>query len=535
MRRFVFSSIAFVFLLLVITVIYRYSLKIKNTKLSNGAHFEVADCWFDVSSFPEGYKPYAWLFGFTAQRIECGYMTTRKEQGESFFRLPVVIIRHSFWSNSKHPVINISGGPGASAWLDEESINNFWLPSIQKNDWQHDMVLYDSRATGLSEPALHCDGFFQGTLELLATNLQPEEEASLGYKLLRNCHQALSRDNKKINALHHLGTIRNADDIADLSHLLKVDAWHLYGTSYGTRLALEVARLYPDTVKSIILDSVYPQEIDGEETMPDLYLDAIEGILDACDSEPTCALEYSNLEKKLHIILQRLQKKPIILSLKHGDNSVNLVLTPSRFFSLLYDTGYSISTVIAVPNAIESLYRGSLDAVHFLAQNSLDMMLDKSFSNPVYMEVECNENEVKNQQAYINNINTKYQYYPVLKRWQLSAVKEDLCGVWGAKESDDSFHQPVITDKPTLILAGQLDSATPPEWGKAVALRLPNSEYHEFKASGHAVLYNVACAKNIVRRFLNPDKNYPIGCQSNDPFDNGQRVVWDSPDMDNIF
>ena len=535
MRRLLFSSITFIFLLLFIMVIYRYTLKIKNAELSNGAYFEVTDCWFKVSHFPNGYKPYAWLFGFTMQRIECGYMTTRKEQGESFFRLPVVIIRHSFWRNSDHPVINIAGGPGASAWLDENTINNLWLPSIKDNDWQHDIVLYDSRATGLSEPALHCDHFFQGTLALLAKNLQPEEEASLGYQLLFNCHQALSRDKQKINALHHLGTIKNADDIADLAHLLKVDAWHLYGTSYGTRLALEVARQHSDIVKSIILDSVYPQEIDGEETMPDLYLDAVEGIVKACENDLTCALEYSHLKKKLHIVLRRLQKKPLTLSLKHNEKSVDFILTPSRFFSLLYDAGYSISTVIAVPNVIDSLYKGNHDAVQFLAQNSLNMMLDESFSNPVYMEVECNENEVRNQQAYINNINKKYQYYPVLKRWQLSSVKDDLCNVWGSKEIDDSFHQPVITDKPTLILAGQLDSATPPEWGKAVAAHLPNSEYHEFKASGHAVLYNVACAKNIVRRFLNPDKNYPSACRSSDPYDNGQRIVWDSPDVGNFF
>ncbi len=512
-------------------VAYRYSLKIKNAELANGAHFEVTDCWFNVSSFPDGYKPYAWLFGFKMQRIECGYMTTRKEQGQSFFRLPVVIIRDSLWSNSKHPVLNISGGPGASAWLDEESINSFWLPHIRDNDWQHDIVLYDSRGTGLSEPALHCDNYFQDTLEILSKNLQPEEEASLAYQLLDNCHQQLSKNKQKLTALHHLGTRRNADDIADLARLLNIDSWHLYGTSYGTRLALEVVRLYPDSAKSLVLDSIYPQEIDGEETMPDLYLDAVYRILKACDNEPTCALVYSNLQQKLRVVLQRLQVNPVTLHLKTDEKKVDMVLTPSRFFSLLYDTGYNISNVIAVPNAIHTIYHGNLEVVEYLAQNSLDMILDKSFSNPVYMEIECNENEIKSQQLYINNIKLRYQSYPVLKRWQLSAAKDDFCRIWGNKEVDDTFHKAVVTDKPTLILAGQLDSATPPEWSKSVAKRLPHSEYYEFKASGHAVLYNVPCAKNIVRRFLNPNKHYPAGCQSDNDYDNGQRVVWDSPSI----
>jgi len=535
MRKLFFFSVVLIILLLLAVVANYYQLKVKNKTLVNGAQFEVVDCWFDYASFPNGYQPYAWLFGFKIRRIECGYMTTRKEQGESFFRLPVVIIRDSFWSNSDHPVINISGGPGASAWLDEESINRFWLPSIKENDWQYDIVLYDSRATGLSEPALHCDNFFKNTLDLLAKDLQPEIEATLAYRLLVKCHRKLSQDKQKLAALHHLGTISSAHDIADLSGLLSVESWNLYGTSYGTRLALEVARLYPDSVNSIILDSVYPQEVDGEETMPDLYLDAVEGMLSACDKEPTCALGHANLQQKLHAVLQRLQEKPVTLGLKQGDQYVDYVLTPSRFFALLYDAGYDINNVVVVPNAIQSLYAGKYDVVHYLAQSSLDMMLDESFSNPVYMEVECNENEIKDQQAYINNINKKYATYPVLRRWQLAAVTDDFCEVWGSKEVPNSFHQPVITNKPSLILAGQLDSATPAKWGRALAAHLPNSQYHEVKASGHAVLYNVACAKNIVRRFLNPNKNYPVACQSDNPYDNGQRVVWDSPDVGDAF
>jgi pimeloyl-ACP methyl ester carboxylesterase len=191
--------------------------------------------------------------------------------------------------------------------------------------------------------------------------------------------------------------------------------------------------------------------------------------------------------------------------------------------------------VVTVPNVIQSFYAGHTTALQYLAQNSLDMMLDESFSHPVYMEVECNENEIKNKRAYIANINKKYLYYPVLKRWQLSALKDDFCTVWGKEESKDSFHQAVISNKPTLILAGQLDSATPPKWSKAVADRFLNSEYYEFPASGHAVLYNVPCVNDIVRQFLNPHKSHPEGCQSDNAYADGQRAVWESPDVGDVF
>ncbi|HFC91622.1 MAG TPA: alpha/beta fold hydrolase [Leucothrix mucor] len=527
--------IVLLLLLLAVTVNYSYSLRSTPNALVNGARYEPASCWFKPSYFPQGLQPNAWLFGFKIKRIECGYLNTRKEQGASPFRLPVVIVRDSLWRNSKHPILNLSGGPGASAWLDQASINNFWLPTIDKNNWQHDIVLYDSRGTGLSQPSLHCNNFFQDSLKILSRNLTPEKEAKVEYSMLQQCYQRLVEDKTKLSALRHLGTIRSANDVADLASLLRVDAWHLYGTSYGTRLALEVARTYPDHVASMILDSVYPQEIDGEETMPDLYLDAVERMIKACEEEPTCALQYSELHKKLYTILRRLRDKPITLTLEYNRQPVIFVMTPSRFFSLLYDAGYDINSVVTVPNVIQSLYADNRAALRYLAQDSLNIMLDETFSNPVYMEVECNENEIKNRQSYIANINKKYLYYPTLRRWQLATIKDDFCNIWGKEESSASFHQPVVSDKPTLILAGQLDSATPAQWSKAVAARLPNSEYHQFQASGHAVLYNVSCAKDIVRRFLNSDENYPEGCQSDNPYTDGQRAVWKTPDVGDIF
>ncbi|MCK5918724.1 MAG: alpha/beta hydrolase [Cocleimonas sp.] len=528
-------AITLILLLLIVTVSYSYSLKNTQSELANGARYEPAECWFEHSYFPQGFQPQAWLFGFKIKRIECGYLITRQEQGSLLFHLPIVIVRDSLWRNSKHPILNISGGPGAPSWLDQKTINNFWLPTIEQNNWQHDIVLYDSRGTGKSQPALLCENFFQDSLKILSRNLAPEKEAKLGYSIQQRCYQQLAKDKSKLNALHHLGTIRNANDIADLAHLLKVDAWHLYGTSYGTRLALEVVRTYPDQVASMILDSIYPQEIDGEETMPDLYINAVEGMIKACEEEPTCALQYSELHKKLYTILRRLRDKPITLTLEYNKQPIQFVMTPSRFFSLLYNAGYDINSAVVVPNVIQSFYSGRHNALQYLAQDSLDIMLDETFSIPVFMEIECNENEIKNKQAYIANINKKYLYYPTLKREQLAAIKEDFCTIWGKEESSASFHQPVVSDKPTLILSGQLDGITPVQWSKAVAARFPNSEYHEFQASAHAVIYNVSCVKDIVRRFLNPDKNYPEGCQSDNPYANGQRTVWQSPDVGDVF
>ena len=504
------------------------SLAMQRHVLQNGARFEATQCQFSLSSIPFGYQTISWASG-KIRRIECGFLSTRKEQGKSFFRLPIVIIRDSFWYNSKSPVLNISGGPGGSTWLEEEGISIFWLTFFDEADWQHDLVLFDARGTGSSQPALQCKNFYKGLVAIFTKDLQPEEEAKAENELTKHCYQVLASSDD-LGALQHLGTRRSADDLADLATLFKIDSWHLYGTSYGTRLALEVARRHPKKVASLILDSVYPQEFDGEETLPALYLDSLKGIFKACAADAKCSRHYPNLNKQFNDIMQGLQKKPAILTFGNADKPIEFILTPSRFFSVLFNAGYAIDNIVVVPNAIHSLHAGSTDAIGFLVQVSLELMRDESFSDPVFMEVECNENEIKNQHIHIQNIRAKYKNYPVLKRWQLALFKESVCKPWGAKEVDNSFHLPVNSEKPALIFAGKFDSVTPTKWGKALAKHLPNSEYHEFQASAHAVLFEVDCAKTIVRRFLNPEKNYSNGCQIKDGIYKEQ-VLWEPPDV----
>ena len=39
--------------------------------------------------------------------------------------------------------------------------------------------------------------------------------------------------------------------------------WNLYGVSYGSRVTMEVMRRYPEKIRSVVLDSVYPPSVDA--------------------------------------------------------------------------------------------------------------------------------------------------------------------------------------------------------------------------------------------------------------------------------
>ena len=61
-------------------------------------------------------------------------------------------------------------------------------------------------------------------------------------------------------------THEHAEDLEAVRQALGVDKVALWGTSYGTKLALAYALAHPDHVDRLLLDSVVPPERDPYET-----------------------------------------------------------------------------------------------------------------------------------------------------------------------------------------------------------------------------------------------------------------------------
>jgi hypothetical protein len=63
-------------------------------------------------------------------------------------------------------------------------------------------------------------------------------------------------------------------------------------------------------------------------------------------------------------------------------------------------------------------------------------------------------------------------------------------------------NQPVRSDVPALVLAGEFDPITPPAWGEMVAANLQNSAFLVFPGEGHGVSLS-ECGRSAAITFLN--------------------------------
>jgi pimeloyl-ACP methyl ester carboxylesterase len=63
-------------------------------------------------------------------------------------------------------------------------------------------------------------------------------------------------------------------------------------------------------------------------------------------------------------------------------------------------------------------------------------------------------------------------------------------------------NQPVTSDIPTLVLAGEYDPITPPEYGRTAAQALASSFFYELPGLGHGVSADNGCAMGLMLDFL---------------------------------
>jgi hypothetical protein len=77
-----------------------------------------------------------------------------------------------------------------------------------------------------------------------------------------------------------------------------------------------------------------------------------------------------------------------------------------------------------------------------------------------------------------------------------------VCEGFVPARSDSTVIQPVRSDVPTLIFAGEFDPTTPPEFGERAAATLPNAHLLVMRGKGHDVNVPTPCTATIRARFL---------------------------------
>jgi pimeloyl-ACP methyl ester carboxylesterase len=433
--------------------------------------------------------------------LECGYVTVPQDHSDpnsDTLWLAVTIIRSPGGASAPDPVVYLAGGPGGSATDDVEG----WLEQAFLKE--RDLILFDQRGTGYSEPSLNC-------VELEGESGDKDVDAA------QECRDRLEADGVDLTLYN---SAQSAADLDMLRRALGYDSWNLLGISYGTRLALTAMRDYPEGIRSVILDSVYPPEVDAYEQEAVNGARAIEALLAGCAADAACNAAYPDLEGRFYSLLSVLDEDPVEFTVydPESEGDVDVYLDGSELVNQLFEALYDVQVIPVLPYVIDLIDAGDYEGAYAQLWGDdtgytrpCQEEEDLSDSEGVFYSVECNEEIVFNDETEARTAVAEFdsaiaEYLSV----DVEAMFE-ICTIWGAGAASFIETNPVRSDIPTLLLAGDYDPITPPAWAESAARSLSNSYLYVFPGVGHSAIDSGDCAQSLVVAFLDAPDEEPDG------------------------
>jgi pimeloyl-ACP methyl ester carboxylesterase len=465
------------------------------------AAFEEAACPFEL---PEGQVD--------GRTVNCGYLAVPEDPTDpesATLRLAVAIFRHPDGNPEPDPVIYLEGGPGGSALeFASLSFGDLSAPVFAAN---RDLILFDQRGVGLSEPALDCPKLVELGIELLDNEIDGRQ---LTYpemdQLYLETALACGMDLQQIADLSDFNSVDNAADVDDLRRALGYDQVNLWGISYGTRLALEVMRDHPDGVRSVVLDSVFPPDVDSEVDGPANIARALEVLFEGCQADASCNAAYPDLRNVLFDTVDLLDETPadFIVTNPLTGEEYDAVMNGDDMLGLIVQALYQTSVIPLLPRVIYDASAGSYDLIGRIA--GVTLATQEGMSDGMHFSVQCNEEISFSSQAAFEAALADYPelagLYPEVGGEEMTFA---LCAGWNSGQAAPSANEPVTSAIPTLVMSGKYDPVTPPAWGQRAASTLSSSFFFEYPGLGHGTSPGTGCPSEMMTAFLDDPGTAP--------------------------
>jgi pimeloyl-ACP methyl ester carboxylesterase len=458
-----------------------------------------------AGTYEKGDCPFAVPLG---EHAECGKLTVpehRSDLNSPKIVLPVAVFKSHSKEPLADPIIYLEGGPGGHTIEDIPNLFHYLAEPFLD---QRDFVFFDQRGAGLAEPALDCPqmGTFDHTT--LITDMTDAEYTAGFVAAVQACRDALVA----AGADPGLATSsESGSDVEDLRLVLGVQQWNLYGISYGTRLALTIMRDYPAGVRSVILDSTYPPDVDLFSEAPDDLDRSLDKLFADCAVDSHCLNSYPGLEGKFTSLIGDLAANPRTLDISKEAKTpgATFVLTDDLFLGWLYGAFYSASALGQLPQLIWETANGDYDYAKSIAAGQLTDDTPSDVSWGMYLSIECAEEAPFGSR---DRVALELNRFPQIKSVfrGMGTDTYDACAVWNVPPASAVENNVVESDIPTLVLSGDYDPITPPGWGRAVANSLENSFYYELPGVGHGVIISEPCGEVLAHNFLTDPKTDPM-------------------------
>lgn len=453
--------------------------------------------------------------------VDCGFIRVPEDRTNPRGRVITVaaaVIHTSAAHPAPDPIVFLDGGPSFGA------ISGF-APSFYFDhagySADRDVILVDTRGTGLARPRLGCPEFDRAEVRSFYAKPSINSQVLPIYQAaIRHCHDRFTARGIDLSAYN---TAESAADLDALRRALDVHRWNLFAVSADGTLGLTYLRLYPQALRSVVIDSGMSTQMLWGLDYDRGLAEELDAIFAGCRANAACNDRYPGLRHAFFRKVAQLQRHPATITLPDfRPHPVKLVLDGVGLFA---DALYNIFPGDAfepegIHDLIDQMWRkthGQLVQVYrelFGTGPATNSHFNDYFAQGKSMSYLCHDqinfithDDLAQAARDVPAFAPRYLSpdYDLADGFNI-VLSPAGCRIWDVGRAAPVQDAPVVSHVPTLVLAGEYDTGVPPYIVRQTMAGLSRGHYYEFPASAHIQLASYTtgstCARQIATEFL---------------------------------
>lgn len=404
------------------------------------------------------------------------------------------------------------GGPGESGVGAAVSIVRFLPREIRE---RYDLVGFDPRGVGASKPAVWCNSDADNDriradpgVDYSPAGVEHLEQETKAF--VQRCVDRMGEE-----FLANVGTVSVAKDLDSLRQSLGDEKLTYLGYSYGTRIGATYAELFPDKVKSMILDGAVDPNADPIEAdirQAAAFQTAFDDYAADCAKSADCPLgtDPAKAVEVYHQLVDPLVEKPAPTrdprGLSYGDSLVGTILPL-----------YSPTLWSHLTDALKQLRDGRGDAMLMLADLYMKRDPNGHYSNSTDVRVAVNcvdRPAVTDRAAVVEKDRRIREVAPFMNYGEFTGhAPLGTCAFWPVPPTSTPHELEVDGLPQTLVVSTTNDPATPYQAGVDLARQLGGALL-TYDGTQHTVVFQGnQCVDAIATAYLLDGTVPPTGAR----------------------
>jgi pimeloyl-ACP methyl ester carboxylesterase len=219
------------------------------------------------------------------------------------------------------------------------------------------------------------------------------------------------------------------------------------------------------------------------------------GLVRECGEEAQCAAAFPHLQRDFDTVRARLRGAPALVTIQHPATGqpAQVRLSETAFGEAVRVMMYDHGTGRRLPLLISDALNGKFEPFATAALQAMRRQRD-GLRLGMLQSIMCNEDLSRIAAREIAPATRNTFLGDTRVRDQLAA-----CAVWPSIAPPAHFDRPTRSEVPALLISGNLDPVTPPQWAEQAARYFPRG-MHIIVPGGHVP--DDACTLSIIEAFL---------------------------------